>query len=70
MQLAHELQKRYLVKSLTYRIAAVIVLAVVAYYVTGNGYDTIIITVVAQAAKTLLYYLHERLWAHITWGLF
>ena len=70
MRIAHELQKRSLVKSLTYRIAAVIVLAVVIYWITGDGRDTIIITVIAQAAKTLLYYLHERLWAHIDWGLF
>ena len=70
MQIAHELSKRSLVKSLTYRIAAVIVLALVVYIITGDGQDTIAITVIAQAAKTLLYYLHERLWAHITWGLF
>lgn len=70
MQIAHELQKRSLVKSLIYRILAVVVLAVMAYWVTGNGHDTVIITAIAQAAKTLLYYLHERFWAHINWGLF
>jgi uncharacterized membrane protein len=54
-----ELKKRTLVKTLTYRTAAL--LATVPF----TGWGTAVGIHVLLAA---IYYVHERIWLHIQWG--
>ncbi|UCD70665.1 MAG: DUF2061 domain-containing protein [Syntrophobacterales bacterium] len=63
-----ESKKRSFVKSITWRILAVLILAVVAYVITKDPFATTVITVITQAIKFVAYYAHERCWGLVTWG--
>lgn len=63
-----ESKKRSLTKSITWRILAVLILAVVAYAITRDPLETTIITVITHAIKFGAYYVHERCWGLISWG--
>ena len=58
-----ESRKRSLIKSITYRIICIISLLTVTYFLTGDPYRSLLITIVFQTIQTVLYYLHERAWA-------
>jgi uncharacterized membrane protein len=63
-----ESKKRSWTKSITWRILAVLILAVVAYAITRDPLETTIITVITQTIKFVAYYIHERCWGFIHWG--
>lgn len=54
---------------LTYRAILIVLLAVISWIFTGNLGQTTIITVVFSAAATAVYYIHERVWSNVRWGL-
>jgi uncharacterized membrane protein len=61
-------RKRSFVKSITFRILIVIADTTIVLALTKR-YDLAIgFVVLTNLASTLLYYLHERVWAHIHWG--
>lgn len=47
---------------------AITVLAIVAYFVTGEWEQVTIITLLYHGIQIATYYLHERMWDHISWG--
>jgi len=49
-------------KALTWRLAATTTTVLIAYYLTGNAEIAFSLGAIEVIAKTLLYYLHERLW--------
>jgi uncharacterized membrane protein len=53
-------------KSLIWRIMGVIVLGTVTYYFTQHWVITTKITLVHHAFFLLVFYLHERMWTHIS----
>jgi len=59
---------RSLIKSLTYRIIAFIVLMMITWYATGDLVQTTFISVTFHTIQLFLYYIHERLWEKINWG--
>jgi len=59
---------RSLVKSVTYRIVAFIVLMIITWYATNNLVQTTFISVTFHTIQIFLYYIHERLWERINWG--
>ena len=62
-------RKRTLVKTLIYR-CWVIVSTWAMLVITGQGYDTAILpAVVINFVWTCSYYLYDRLWLRIKWGL-
>ncbi|MCP4538141.1 MAG: DUF2061 domain-containing protein [Chloroflexi bacterium] len=61
-------KRRYWVKSISWRLVAVTVLAIVAYFVTGEWEQVTIITFFYHGIQLLIYYLHERVWDRISWG--
>lgn len=63
-----EKNKRSVTKSATYRVLSISVDAVVAYLFTHNVALSAGIVLLVNGYSTLLYYIHERIWAHITWG--
>jgi len=63
-----ESKKRSLMKSITWRILAILILAIVAYAITKDIFETTIITAITHAIKFIAYYVHERFWGHIRWG--
>jgi uncharacterized membrane protein len=64
-----ESRKRSLVKMLVYRAIITVLLAVISWIFTGNLGQTTIITVVFSILASAIYYLHERMWNNIHWGL-
>jgi len=64
-----EKQKRSFAKSVTFRILVIISDLVIILAFT-HRYDLAIgVTVVTNIGSTILYYLHERFWAKIKWGI-
>jgi len=64
-----ENKKRSIVKMLTYRAILTALLAVISWIFTGNAGQTTIITIVFSVSATAIYYVHERLWNGIKWGM-
>lgn len=63
-----ETHARSLVKTLTYRVVIIISIFSVTYIITGSLDDSLSITGTTAITGTILYYLHERIWADIKWG--
>lgn len=60
--------KRSVVKATVFRILTIVSDTIIVLVLT-HRYDLAIgFVVLTNVASTLLYYLHERVWAHITWG--
>ncbi len=54
-----------LMKSVSWRIVGTIDTMVISYFITGKVTIAVSIGSVEVLTKTILYYFHERLWAHI-----
>src|SRR5664280_1591728 len=52
-------------KSVSWRIVGTIDTMIISYFITGRVTLAVSIGGVEGITKTALYYLHERLWAHI-----
>lgn len=63
-----ELRRRSLAKALSWRVLATLVTAVLVIAMTGQWQLGAKIGVADTILKFLLYFGHERLWAHITFG--
>lgn len=63
-----EAHPRSAAKSITYRVLSVTIDSTVAYFFTRDVALSATIVVVVNSYSTLLYYLHERAWAHVNWG--
>jgi len=60
--------RRSIVKAVSYRVFATSVVVAIAFVFTGELGSSAKIGLSAAVAKTLLYYLWERLWTAIDWG--
>ncbi len=63
-----ESKKRTLVRTITYRILAVALLAAITWIFTANTFETSAITIVYSVIATLVDYVHDRVWFRIEWG--
>ena len=63
-----ESPKRSLAKSITWRVVAVVILAIFSYQATGSLKTAAAITVNYHIIQVILFYIHERVWANIEWG--
>lgn len=63
-----EKHSRSLVKSISYRIVSITADSIVAYFFTRDALLSAGIVVLINTYSTILYYLHERVWANIHWG--
>ena len=61
-------KKRSIVKTISYRIICIIMLAFITYLITGNIVEMTYIVIIFQSIQTFVYYFHERLWEKIIWG--
>ena len=68
LNLRGETRTRSLTKTLVYRTVVIGLLAAVTYAFTGNVGETTLITVVFNAAGSVVYFGFERLWDSINWG--
>jgi uncharacterized membrane protein len=65
----HASQKRSLAKTLSWRTIASLDTFVISCLATGSVKTGAAIVGAEFITKLALYYLHERGWAHIVWGL-
>jgi len=65
----HVSRRRSVVKSISWRVLGSIDTFVIAFLITGQLGWGVFIAGTEVFTKMLLYYLHERTWAHIAWGL-
>ncbi|HQT82665.1 MAG TPA: DUF2061 domain-containing protein [Candidatus Paceibacterota bacterium] len=63
-----ETYNRSIVKSVSYRVVSIITDLCVAYFFTRSAALSVGIVIFVDGYSTILYYLHERVWAHIHWG--
>jgi uncharacterized membrane protein len=63
-----EAHSRSFAKAVSWRITASIDTFIISYFVTGKVSLAGTIAAVEVTTKTVIYYLHERGWAKISWG--
>ena len=61
-------KKRSLVKSLTWRIIAILTTFISIYIITGKLEFALQGTILTNTINFILYYAHERGWNNIQWG--
>jgi len=66
---SHTTQRRSLVKTITWRAIAAVDTFLIGWLITGNLAFAGSIASLEIATKMGLYYLHERAWARIAWGV-
>lgn len=64
-----EQPRRSALKSATFRITIIVSDTIITYALTHRYDITIGFVVFTNVASTLIYYFHERAWAHVRWGL-
>jgi uncharacterized membrane protein len=62
-------RSRSLAKSLTWRVLAIIVTFASIYFLTGEIITATAGTLLTNSINFVLYYLHERVWLKVPWGL-
>lgn len=65
----HETHKRSILKGITWRFIASITTMTVVFFMTGNLALVASVGVVDVVAKVFFYYIHERTWGKVRWGL-
>jgi len=62
-------RKRALTKTVCYRLFMLLLTVTVAWLVVGDVGDALNIGIATNLLKTGTYYLYERAWDHVTWGV-
>lgn len=62
-------RRRSLFKTITWRGVAMVDTLLIGYVVTGNWLWAGSIAGLEIMTKMFLYYLHERAWSHVDWGI-
>jgi adenylylsulfate kinase len=66
---SHETHKRTLAKSITWRVAATIITFVIVIIFTGRMDWAISLSILDMILKFIGYYVHERAWDRVDWGI-
>lgn len=61
--------KRHILKAITYRVYSSCITSLIATVVTGNASVGLSIGTADFLIKIVTYYIHERLWYHIPFGI-
>ena len=61
-------KKRSIIKSLTWRIIAVVLLAVTSFLTTGDLRTASLITLIYHSIQFGMFFIHERVWNMVSWG--
>ena len=63
-----ESRLRSVLKAITYRIVGTLTTGLLAYAITGNFRVSLTIVAFEPLVKTLVYYVHERIWQQVPRG--
>jgi len=61
--------KRSIVKAISWRVIATLTTMAAVFFISGEVILALEVGAVEVVAKLLLYYLHERAWIALNWGL-
>ena len=64
-----ESRSRSLAKGATWRVVATLTTVAIAWLVTGEPSTALAIGGIEVIAKIVVYYLHERCWAYVRFGM-
>ncbi len=64
-----EQHKRTLIKTVTWRIIALLTTIIVVYIYSGDLKESLTIGIAANLLKMGFYYIHERIWNRIKFGI-
>ena len=62
-------RKRSITKAVTYRSIIICLDFLVIYMLTGKVMTAAVFMIVSNIYTTVAYFLHERVWAGIKWGM-
>ncbi len=62
-------ERRSVTKALTYRVVIMCLDFFTIYLLTGTLKMAVGFMIISNIYTTVAYFLHERLWARITWGV-
>lgn len=65
----HATRERSIVKAITYRVLIVCLDFLVIYLLTGKVLLAASFMIISNLYTTVGYFLHERVWSGIRWGL-
>ncbi len=65
----HESRTRSVVKGITWRVVASVTTMMVVFVVTGDLALVASVGFVDVTIKIIFYYLHERFWGRVHWGV-
>ena len=65
----HRTSKRSLVKAITYRAVIIALDFSVIYLLTGRVDVALGFMIISNIYTTAAYFIHERIWNKITWGI-
>ncbi len=60
--------KRTLIKTITWRVIALLTTIIVVYIYSGNAKASLTIGITANLIKMFFYYIHERVWNRVQFG--
>jgi uncharacterized membrane protein len=61
--------KRMIVKTLLHRVISVLLTLIVSYGFTGSAFQSVKLALTVGLIQGLVYYLYERIWNRIRWGV-
>ena len=64
-----EQRKRSVVKAISWRFTATLTTMIISYFITGRLDFAFKIGLIESVMKIYLFYVHERLWAKLKFGL-
>jgi uncharacterized membrane protein len=62
-------ERRSVTKALTYRVVIMSLDFVTIYLLTGTLKMAVGFMIISNIYTTVAYFIHERIWARITWGV-
>ena len=64
-----ELKKRTWTKAFTWQLIGFIVMTAINYIYMGSFQSGLGLSALLTGVGLVTYYIHERVWSHLTWGL-
>ena len=64
-----ELKRRTLLKTVTWRVIAVFITMGSVYLYNQDLRESIVVSLMANGLKMVLYYAHERIWLRVKFGM-
>lgn len=64
-----ETKLRTAIKALTWQALGLVTMTLVGLIFTGSAFQSVALATVSAVSGYLCYFLHERLWSRIPWGI-